>query len=101
MQTAVVRSTAVALLKTAGGKGALHAGHHNAAIFVRQQMSYGYSRRQDCRKCITALIFQVTATLRVTQCYSEFLGVLPALIHNWERKKNMQVLRIYLGVKKS
>jgi len=55
-----------ALLNTARCKGASHAGNRNAVIFVRRQISYGYYFwGQDCRMCITTLIFQVTATLKV------------------------------------
>lgn len=49
-----------ALLNTARCKGALHAGNRNAFIFVRRQRSYGYYFWiQDCRMCITTLIFKL------------------------------------------
>ena len=69
--TAIVRSAAVAPLNTARGKGPLHAGNRIAVIFVRRQIIYGYYFwRQDCRMCITTLIFQATATLEVSSIWN-------------------------------
>jgi hypothetical protein len=71
LETGVVRSAAVAPLNTARGKGLLHAGNRIAVIFVRRQINYGYYFwRQDCRMCVTTLIFQAAATLEVSSIWN-------------------------------
>jgi len=98
--TAIVRSAAVAPLNTARGKGPLHAGNRIAVIFVRRQIIYGYYFwRQDCRMCITTLIFQATATLEVSSIWN-FWECCQHSYSMW-RWNNVQVIRPYLGVKRS